>query len=116
MDSPAPIPVLDRAEGLRRVGGDEKLYREMAELFLADAPRLTQLISAAIAGRSPKGLRLAAHSLKGSASQVGATAAVERAWLLEKMGKENDFREAEHHLHLLTEELRQLSLALHAAI
>src|SRR5437899_3070488 len=95
MDSPAPIPVLDRAEGLRRVGGDEKLFREMAELFLADAPRLTQLVCAAVSDRSGKALRLAAHSLKGSASQVGALAVVQRAWALEKMGKENDFRDAE---------------------
>ena len=115
MDSPASIPVLDRAEGMRRVGGDEKLFREMAELFLADAPRLTQLISAAIAERSPKGLRLAAHSLKGSASQIGASAVMTRAWFLEKMGKESNFHEAEHQLHLLKEELRQLALALHGA-
>lgn len=108
------IPVLDRAEGKRRAGGDEKLCNELVAVFLSDLPRLTQLIQAAIAQQSAKALRLAAHSLRGSASQIGALAVVERASILERMAKAGDLSNAQQQEHLLAEDLRQLSLALQA--
>lgn len=113
--SPSVIPVLDCTEGLRRSGGDEQLFRELTAVFLADVSRLTQLIHVALAERSAEGLRQAAHSLRGSASQIGALAVTERASILEKMGKAADLGDAPEQRLLLTEELRQLLLALNAA-
>ena len=83
--SPAANLVLDRAEGVRRSGGDTGLYQELMAVFLADVPRLTQLVHVAIAEQSGPGLRLAAHSLRGYASQIGALAVADRASNLEAM-------------------------------
>ena len=115
MTSPSAIPVLDRAEGLRRSGGDERLFKELTAVFLADLSRLTQLIQVAITQESAHGLRQAAHSLRGSANQIGALAVAERALHLEKMGKAAALRDAPEQQRLLTEELRQLLLALNVA-
>ena len=110
--SPAANLVLDRAEGVRRSGGDTGLYQELMAVFLADVPRLTQLVHVAIAEQSGPGLRLAAHSLRGSASQIGALAVADRASNLEAMGKSADLRDALEQQRLLSEDLRQLILAL----
>ena len=114
MTSSPAIAVLDRAEGLRRSGGDEKLFKELRAVFWADLARLTQLVNAAIVQRSAEGLRHAAHSLRGSASQIGALAVAQRALHLEKMGKAADLLDAPEQQLLLTEELRQLLVALDA--
>ena len=113
--SPAANLVLDRAEGVRRSGGDTGLYQELMAVFLADVPRLTQLVHVAIAEQSGPGLRLAAHSLRGSASQIGALAVADRASNLEAMGKSADLRDALEQQRLLSEDLRQLILALNGA-
>src|SRR5262245_37984532 len=106
-------PVLDHAEGLRRMRGNEKLYCELASLFLSDVPRLTGLLRDAVARGSAKDMQYAAHSLKGSASQLGARAVTLRAQTLEAMG---DLGEATAQLALLDDELRVLSVALTALL
>jgi HPt (histidine-containing phosphotransfer) domain-containing protein len=112
MTLPSELPVLDRAEALRRAGGDAKLCRELASVFLRDVPRLTDLISAAIAQHSAKKLCIAAHSLRGSASTIGALAVAGRALILETMCQGSDLCDAVQQQHLLAEDLRQLSLVL----
>jgi HPt (histidine-containing phosphotransfer) domain-containing protein len=116
MTPPLPIPVLDRVEGLRRAGGNKKLFLELVEVLRADLPRLTQLINTAIDQQSAPAVREAAHALRGSVSQLGALAVAERAGILEKIGIDGDLRDAERHQHLLAEDLRQLTLALFSAL
>ena len=114
MTLPAELPVLDRAEALRRAGGDERLCCELVGVFLRDVPRLTDLVSTAIAQRSAKKLRIAAHSLRGSASTVGALAVAGRALILETMCQGNDLQDAAQQQQFLAEDLRQLSLVLNS--
>ena len=114
MTPPVELPVLDRAEALRRAGGDERLCRELVGVFLRDVPRLTDLICTAIAQHSAKKLRVAAHSLRGSASTVGALAVAGRALILETMGQGSDLRDAAQQQQFLAEDLRQLSLVLNS--
>ena len=60
-------------ESLRRFGG-EKLLREMTALFLSSAPPRLAAARSAAAANDAEGVRRAAHSLKSSAGQLGATA------------------------------------------
>jgi HPt (histidine-containing phosphotransfer) domain-containing protein len=69
-------PVLDQAmlDRLRELGepGDITFFREIVGLFLADAPRrMTGLAEALEAGDTAEATRFA-HSLKGSAANLGA--------------------------------------------
>jgi PAS domain S-box-containing protein len=95
--------ILDRTLALARVGGNEQLLRELMGLFRQECPRLMTAIRDALAKRDAAGLRLAAHTLKGSVSTFGATVAFEAASRLESIGREGDFSQA-HESHAALEE------------
>jgi CheY-like chemotaxis protein len=76
--------------GLRRVGGDEALLREIAGLLLDECPRLLGEIRAGIAANDPGRVRLAAHTLKGSLDHVGADQARSLAEQLEHLGRQRN--------------------------
>ena len=78
----------DRQEALERVGGDEELLKEIAELFVEDAPELIEKLRGAVAAGDAAGVETAAHSLKGSVANFGAEEAVAAALRLEQMGRE----------------------------
>ena len=90
-----PLPdVLDRTviNGLKelREPGQPDPLRELVELFFRDAePRLKQMEAAATAGDMPK-VAAAAHTLKGSASNLGARRLSALCAALEKQGKAGD--------------------------
>jgi two-component system, sensor histidine kinase and response regulator len=75
-DQPGEEPVLDLSifAGLQALHepGEPDPVTELAELFLQDAPARLRAIHAAISRSDSKGLREAAHSIKGSASNLGA--------------------------------------------
>src|ERR1051325_1437010 len=104
-------PVLDRVEGLRRVAGDERLYRDLVQVFLRDLPRILGHIDAAIAQDASAALQCATHSLKGSASQIGAGAVAELAAILEELGRRDMLMEAGPARQRLAEALDQLLAA-----
>ncbi len=88
--APAPAPpaegVLDFKEALEHVGGDTRLLRELAAVFVAEAPKMRGAIGDALEARDAQRLRRAAHTLKGASSTFGAHAAFEAASRLEKLG------------------------------
>jgi HPt (histidine-containing phosphotransfer) domain-containing protein len=66
--------VMDRSvlKALARDVGDEAIVDEICDLFLSEAgPRLASMQEAAAAGDADQ-LRICAHTLKGSAANVGA--------------------------------------------
>jgi HPt (histidine-containing phosphotransfer) domain-containing protein len=77
----------NRELALDRVGGDEELLREVAGIFLCEYPGLVEQIRAAIAEADAEGLQRSAHTLKGSLLTMGAEAAAELAFALEKCGR-----------------------------
>src|ERR1700676_33856 len=87
MSSPVPESSLDRQLALSRVGGDLELLREIAILFLDECPRALLEIQRALAAEDAVKLENAAHSLKGSVANFGASAAVAAALRLEQMGR-----------------------------
>jgi two-component system, sensor histidine kinase and response regulator len=66
-------PVFDAAAAMERVGGDADVFKSVVEAFLEETPLLMNALHRAVAnGDAPK-VRLAAHTLKGSASVFGAS-------------------------------------------
>ena len=101
---------------LERVGGDEAMLRDLAEMFFAECPKLIQQIHEHIAGADGPELRRAAHTLKGSAHVFGAEEVAEAAHRLEEIGREEAFADAEEALALLEDEVARLLPALRTKI
>ena len=91
-DPPVPDPgtCFDRASALAGLDGDEALLRDLAELFLADCPRLLAAFRGAVAARDPARIARAAHAIKGSVANFGAPAATAAAQRLESLGRHAD--------------------------
>jgi CheY-like chemotaxis protein/HPt (histidine-containing phosphotransfer) domain-containing protein len=79
---------IDRETLLSRVGGDEELLIEIVQLFLVDCPLRVAAIREAVAAGDPDEIRLTAHALKGSASNMSADALTAAARTLERLGTE----------------------------
>ena len=112
--------VLDRAviSGLRdlREPGQPDPLAELIELFLRDArPRLEGMRAAAAAGDWPK-VAAGAHTLKGSASNLGARRLSARCAALEKQGKVNDGPQAAATLAEVNCEFEKVELVLKAEL
>ena len=74
--------------------GDEEILLDLIETSLeSNADLLTALIES-VESQDANGVREAAHSLKSSNGQVGATAFAELCLAMEMMGKEGDITEA----------------------
>lgn len=105
----------DLEAALERVGGDQELLKEIAGLFLEDAPGLLDLVRDAIEKNDASALQRAAHSLKGSVANFGAEETVEAAFQLEQMGANGKLDGAkdvfvvlENELHKVSEKLSQI--------
>jgi len=108
--------VLDRSilDGLRELREPDQPdpLAELIELFLRDArPRLGRMSAAAQAGDWP-GLGANAHSLKGSANNLGARRLSSLCATLEKQGKANDGAQASATLAEVQSEFEKVELAL----
>ncbi len=70
------FPVVDDSivARLLELGGPEDpgLFRELVELYLADAPRLLSALEGCLAAGDGSGLERAAHTLKSSSANMGA--------------------------------------------
>jgi HPt (histidine-containing phosphotransfer) domain-containing protein len=88
--APAAESPFDEAALLERVEGDVELLAEIVALFREGSPRLLEEVRAAVAAGDSAALKRAAHTLKGAASNFGATAVVGIALELEMMGRAND--------------------------
>jgi HPt (histidine-containing phosphotransfer) domain-containing protein len=80
----------DPAEALQRVCGSFALLRELAGLFLEDSPKWMGEIRQALSAGDPAGLRRAAHTLRGSASNFGARPSEDAAGRLEALARDGD--------------------------
>jgi CheY-like chemotaxis protein/HPt (histidine-containing phosphotransfer) domain-containing protein len=108
----ADVDVWDAEVALANAGGDAGLRRELAELFLDEAPRLLSQLADAAAARDAASATRLAHGLKGSASTVGAPAAREAAQRLEQAGIAADWASLDAGLPALRREVERLTAAL----
>ncbi len=90
----AAVVAVDEGALLQRFGGDRKFLRRMVEIFLTDSAKTMTAIEEAIRKRDAERLRVAAHTLKGSAANFVAKEAVAAAYELEVMGREGNLEEA----------------------
>ena len=104
--------VFDEQAALARLDGDRDLLRDVAGLFVADAPRMVLAVRSAVSTGDARGLQLSAHALKGSAGTFSAGALVEAAWALEQMGRRADLGGAAEALATLEREAVRLRQAL----
>ena len=112
---PPPAPSFDRGALLERFDGSEELLREVADMFLRTCPGMLGAVDAAVAARDPARLREAAHSLKGAIANFATADAHAAAFRLERMGEENDLRDAAPALLVLQAGIARLQEELLAA-
>lgn len=84
----APPETFDMATALDRVEGDVSLIRELAGLFLDESPHRLEEIRDAITQRDVRRLQRAAHTLKGSVGNFGASRAFDATRRLEVLAVE----------------------------
>jgi two-component system, sensor histidine kinase and response regulator len=99
---------IDWNEAFASAGEDRELLRDMAALFLRDAPALWNRVVEAVEAQDAGRVSRAAHRLRGESAVFGARRAVALAQELEQMGKENDLARAPQTLELVQLELDRL--------
>ena len=97
--------VLDLDRALSRLAGNQKMFGELAEIFLRESPRWMAQLEKAVSESDPDGVFRAAHDLKGSTDVFCAGAAVKAAQQLERMGREEDLSGADEALGALKAEV-----------
>jgi HPt (histidine-containing phosphotransfer) domain-containing protein len=70
--------------------GDDEMARRVVAKFLGDMPRQLAALSQAISSADGSAVRMAAHSIKGAAANVGGIEVRDAAWKLEQLGKAGD--------------------------
>jgi len=99
----------DWQEALDAVKGDRGLLKVVVETLVQEMPRLMVDVRRAIADGDPPGLRLAAHTLKGSIRYFGQSLAYRRAYRLEEMGRDGRLEGAGEILMALEGEIARLT-------
>ncbi len=92
--------------------GDPELRQELAAMFLEDCPRLLSEIHAAMLAEDGPALKLAAHTLKGSAGVFRVQAAFDAALRMEHIGKDCDWGRADEAWSDVNKEMARLSATL----
>jgi PAS domain S-box-containing protein len=109
---PSALPLHDEAEALTRCGGDRALLGELVDMFLAEVPRWTSSLEAALAAGDAETLHRGAHSIKGAVATFGAEEARAAALALEVAAREKRLADAPAALAALKEALARLCPAL----
>jgi HPt (histidine-containing phosphotransfer) domain-containing protein len=86
----ADVCPVDLADGLARAGDDREFYRELLDLFLADARQRLAQLEAALGTGDLKEVAATAHSIKGAAANLAAGRAREIACAIESRGRAGD--------------------------
>jgi two-component system, sensor histidine kinase and response regulator len=81
----------DAGKVLQNLGGDEKLLREIVDIFVEETPKLVERLQLGVSTGDAHIIETTAHSLKGELSCLGASAA-DHAPELERMGREHDVK------------------------
>jgi two-component system, sensor histidine kinase and response regulator len=84
----------DKREAMTRVGGDEKLLRELAKLFLDTVPEQMSVLRSALEREDGPASHCAAHGLKGAAGTMGARAVFAAAARVEMLARAGDLTHA----------------------
>ncbi len=107
-------PPVDVERALARAAGSKDFLEEMLQHFVSSIPDQIKDLEETLKDADPEKLAKQAHSLKGSASTLGADAIASLARDIEMLGKENDLArgrgilgELEGEIHRLKDFMRQ---------
>lgn len=114
-DSPNDL-VLDIDGALERIGGDKDLLRELASIFIEDAPPLLNRLSATLAEQDCERAQHYAHGLKGIAANVGGVRLEHLALRIENAARDGDLASAGDGIDRLDAELTRLIEALRSML
>lgn len=103
---------MDVEDALQRLGHDEDLFAEIAQIYLEDAPAMVQSIHDAVAQADAHALQRAAHSLKGLSATLSAQPVATASYRLEQMGATGNFTDAAKAVEQVDERVDELNAAL----
>ena len=106
------MPIFDRAGMLARLTDDEELAALIVARFCESTPRQIEAIRSSLDAGDAADLRLAAHSIKGAAANVGAERLRRVASALEQAAQAGDLSAARVHLAELELQFDQWQVAM----
>ncbi|MBL9123071.1 MAG: Hpt domain-containing protein [Planctomycetaceae bacterium] len=101
-------PVFNLRTALARLGGDERLFRDLAGIFFEDYPGLLDQLRASCAAADAEQVTRRAHRLKGLVGHFDALAAHGTAHDLEARGRAGPLQGTADAIETLAEQLREL--------
>ncbi len=101
-------PPVDVEKALERAVGDKTFLEELLKHFTANVPGQIKTIKENLLREDTGNLEKGAHTLKGSAANMGADRIAALASRLEQMGRDGNLSDGGRVLHELTEELDSL--------
>ncbi len=116
------IPILpivtpwDQAATLDRLGGDEALLAELAQIFAQESPKQMEKLRDAVSRSDADAIMRGAHTIKGEVSCLGAVLASSTAQELERMGRDKEVAGAEEIFLNLEREVEAFRRLLMAAV
>jgi two-component system, sensor histidine kinase and response regulator len=113
MLSTTSAAILDVAPAIARLGGDAGIYAQLLELYEQDEANQIHQLEEAFVEQEAHAFERAAHSLKGLFASLGAEAARELAYQLEKAGRIEDWAKAAELKIQLPQQLEALHQAIH---
>lgn len=102
---------VERSGGLGTRGGSKRLLCRVCQVFLENLPAMWAAIQTSVANRDAVAIQHSAHTLKGSASVIGARAATAAARELEMRAKSGKLDGVGLALDYLDRELKRLTAA-----
>ena len=111
---PALADVIDWADALARMDGDELVLNELLRLFLQDSDHMMQRLEEARASGDLKQVERAAHGLKGASATISARAVAPLAREIEQLAREGEAVKALDRMQDLRVEMQRLRRALEA--
>lgn len=109
---PQYTAVVQLEDALVQMGDDPELLQEIIEIFLEGTPELVQATVDAFTAGDVDQVRMHAHSMKGSASNICAAVFVETARRLEYLAADGSLEGAEELLTQLQASFAELEVAL----
>lgn len=115
-DRSANDQVVNLADVMNRLGGDQQLFVELAKLYLEDEPQLVETVRRSIEAAHWEEAHRLVHGAKGLAANFGAPAATSIGQRLENALAQRDLPAVDDLFPQFVEKLEDVSVALQAAL
>lgn len=102
MNTPSDIKLWDKDYLLEQIGGSEPILMQLVDMFLGDVPNQLAALSAEIENNDFESVLSSAHSIKGSALNLGAFQFGQVGAEMEQAAKDNDAAFLNENLSRLT--------------